>query len=65
MTSSVVVPANTPDDALTYVQAHCPESLNGTAVQRIYPVKHVIVNWPLGECDIIEQELSKAIVSKM
>ena len=55
MTHSVVVPAKTSDDALRYLQAHYPEVFRKSKVQQIYRVQHVVVNWPLGECDIVEK----------
>jgi hypothetical protein len=55
LTSSIVVPSKTPDDALSYVQTHCPEAFRKSKVHRVYPVRHVAVNWPLGSCEIVEE----------
>jgi hypothetical protein len=61
MTASVVVPAT--DEALTYLQVHCPEVLDKTAAPRIYPVQHVVRDWPLDKCEIVEQENDETIPS--
>jgi hypothetical protein len=63
MMTSVVIPATTPDNALAYVKTHCPEPLDKIATPRIYPVQHVVRDWPLGECEIVEQENIEAIPS--
>ena len=54
LTSSIVVPAKTPEDALHYVLKNCPEAVRQSHVYRIYRVRHVLVDWPRGTCEIIE-----------
>ena len=54
LTSSIIVPSTTPDDALLYVQTNFPKALRKSTVSRVYPVKHVLVDWPMGTCEIIE-----------
>jgi hypothetical protein len=55
MMNSVVIPAKTPDDALRYLQAHCPEALRKSQVHRIYRVQHLMIDWPQGTCEIVEE----------
>ena len=57
MTTSYVVLSTTPDDALLYIQANFPQSLTKSKVQRIYPVRHVAISWPLGTCEIVEEAI--------
>ena len=54
LATSIIVPSTTPDDALLYVQTHCPEVFRKFKVSRVYPVKHVLVDWPRGTCEIVE-----------
>jgi hypothetical protein len=65
MTSSVIVSANTPDYALTYVESHCPDIPTKAAVHLIFPVSHIVVNWPRGECEIVEQGRTETLLPKM
>jgi len=51
---SIIVPSKIPEDALHYVLKHCPEALRQSHVYRIYPERHVLVDWPMGTCEIIE-----------
>ena len=55
LTSSIVVPSKTLDDALSYVQTHCPEAFRKSKVHRIYRVQHVMIDWPQGTCEIAEE----------
>jgi len=54
MTTSLVIPSKTPDDALSYAQTHFPEALRKSQVRRIYRVQHVMIDWPQGTCEIVE-----------
>lgn len=56
MTSSVVVSAKTPAEAVSYVEGQCPELVRLAAVQRVFEAEHVIVDWPSGDVAIIERK---------
>ena len=56
--TSVVVMANTSDEALQFAQRHYPEALAKGAEHRVVEVEHVVVNWPDGEVVIIEKRPS-------
>jgi hypothetical protein len=55
LTTSLVIPSKTPDDALSYVQTHCPQALCKSQVHRIYRVQHVMIDWAQGTCEIVEE----------
>ncbi len=55
LTSSIVVPSKTPDNALSYVQTHCHDALNQSTVCRVFPVRHVLIDWPQSTCEIVEE----------
>ena len=55
LVSSIVIPAKTPEDALSYVQTHYPKAFRKFKVTRVYPVEAVFVDWPRGTCEIIEE----------
>lgn len=57
VTNSIIVMADTPEDATSYVGRRCPELLHRAAVQRVFEeVEHVVVNWPTGEVSILEKD---------
>jgi hypothetical protein len=55
LTRSIIVPSKAPEDALLYIQTSFPQSLDKSKVHRSYPVQHVMVDWPRGTCEIIEE----------
>lgn len=54
ITRSIIVPSQTPNDALDYVLKNCPDALGQSHLYRIFPVQHVLVDWPSGTCEIVE-----------
>jgi hypothetical protein len=54
MIASIIVMAGTSADAIHYVEQHLPDVLAKAAVQRVFEVEHVIVNWPTGTVSIAE-----------
>jgi hypothetical protein len=46
--ASIVVIAETTDEAVHYFETHCPGVLANAAVQRVTEVQHVAINWPVG-----------------
>jgi 23S rRNA A2030 N6-methylase RlmJ len=54
MTSSVLIMAKTPADAVEYVTRRCPRLLRRATVQRVFETGHVVVDWPTGDVAIVE-----------
>jgi hypothetical protein len=55
MTTSVIVAAKTPENAVRYVEQHLPDALAHAAVQRVFRAQHVLVNWPNGTVKVAEK----------
>jgi hypothetical protein len=54
MISILVVPCCTPDAAIRYVRASCPQAPRKSLIHRIYRVKDVAFDLPQGMCEIVE-----------
>ena len=59
--SSIVVLAESKDEALLFAQRQYPESLASGAEHRVIEVDHVVVNWPDGSVVIVEKQHSKQL----
>ncbi len=57
--TSIIVMADSKDEALQFAQHRYPEALAQGAEHRIVEVNHVIINWPDGEVAVIEEKHSK------
>jgi hypothetical protein len=57
--TSVVVMANTSDEALQFAQHRYPEALAGGDEHRVVEVEHVFVNWPDDSVVIVEKRHSQ------
>jgi hypothetical protein len=55
MTTSIVVLAETPDEAVQYVEIHCPDVLADASIQHVIEAQHVEINWQDGETLVIEK----------
>jgi hypothetical protein len=52
--TSIIVIADSSDQALQFAQRHYPEALIAGTEHRVIEINHVIVNWPEGETAVIE-----------
>jgi hypothetical protein len=55
---SIIVTANTADEALLFAQRRYPEALSEGSEHRVVEVEHV---WPDGEVAIVEKQHSKQL----
>jgi LmbE family N-acetylglucosaminyl deacetylase len=53
--SSVVVLAETKDEALQFARQQYPEALSAGTENRVREIDHVFINWPEGETVVIEK----------
>lgn len=56
MTSSIIAVADKPDDAVAYVERQCPELLRCAAVQRVFEVERVVMDWRSGNVAILPRD---------
>ncbi len=56
MTTSVVMDAETPEEALRRMEAYRPFLSNACKVQRVFPVEQVVIDWPTGVTAVVEQD---------
>lgn len=59
--TSIVVMAETKDDALRFAQDRYPEVLSQGTDHRIVEVEHLLVDWPDGSVVIFEKQHSKQL----
>jgi hypothetical protein len=57
--SSIIVMAESKEEALRLAQRHYPEVLAQGTEHRVIEVEHVVVNWPSGEVAVIEKKNSR------
>jgi hypothetical protein len=62
MMASIIVVAESPADSISYVEHHCPKIFTHTAIQRVFEVEHVIVNWPCQSVSIVETKPGTVLV---
>jgi hypothetical protein len=55
MTTSIVVLTETPDEAVQYVETHCPDVLADASIQQVIEAQHVEINLQDGETVVMEK----------
>ncbi len=54
--TTMIVQANTPEEAKEYVRQTCPKLLREAVILRVSRVPHVAIDWSGGEVDMPEVE---------